>query len=201
MGWLGAAVGATLLFAPPPPTPVDVRDEAAPQKPPSRYRARWGPRGDPLPMVGDRWRFAWLVAAQAYVPFPMFGMTTFLGAGYPVRHQLAHRRSEHAFGYWLEVAALNPAELNLRHQIACTGVVGKRFALFYQVGAGVSAPSTVFVPMHARPTASGRLGLAIGRRLNYIAHAGVAADLRRADERVRFPATQFMFSFTGIGAF
>lgn len=122
----------------------------------------------PLSTRGQRWRAAWSVLPVGYLagmddPHSGLGIDVFVGVGYPVRSPPGVR-VEHAVGY-SGLAVFEPTFFQYfhRHQLAVSGLIGERTALYYQAGAGVVASYGA----HGS-NVGGRLGVAIGSDFNYI---------------------------------
>jgi hypothetical protein len=145
---------------------------------------------------GTRWRFTWLFDTHWFFSGlgepdngPMIG--TYLGVGVPVRSRWPVRQ-EHGFGYAFDIAYRGFAtDGSHRHRLAASGLVGKRVALFYQAAFGAAIygfPRTFF--QFAGPSIGGRVGVAFGRRRNYIMSIGGDLDIparRYADAIIPVP--------------
>lgn len=174
MGWGLSALLLAPLAASPGWGPV-----GPPGQTPEEAAAAAAHEPPPLSRRGERWRLAWLVSTTGFISGVGWidnGLTLglHLGPGVPVSSS-PRVREEHGFGYSLQVLYGGWAGLGFRQRISAVGLVGRRAALFYQSSAGVLVYVHDDVP--ARPSLGGRLGVAIGRRANYILSFGGDLDI------------------------
>lgn len=131
---------------------------------------------------GQRWRFTWLITTHGFFsglgrPDSGLSLGTYFGVGIPVR-PLGTLRQEHGFGYAFDISyrAVETSGSH-RHRLAATGLVGKRVALFYQSAVGVAVYGFRYIYEFAGPSVGARVGLAFGRRFNYIISIGGDLDI------------------------